>query len=264
VNLEILKKLPALARRYRAGEMTDAAFAALYFLHWQITREGAAFASRRHKADAKPNAAAWLAELDALSERALSERLHFYLTRYQFRSVVEGVPVALAQWLCGAWPLTLVEQPLSPGQMLARQARGSRAVTVIPDFPQLLQPVLTKPDAFVFFTHDLEHAYKFFHDRRLFRGQQHFFERIEHAWQAGAFSLFLNDKAFTQKFYYLVSDMNTHPMHSLQYLRAILVEHFLRAEGKGGCEALSEASQRKITEALCTLEFSDGAESAAA
>jgi hypothetical protein len=44
--------------------------------------------------------------------------------------------------------------------------------------------------------------------------------------------------------------MNTHPEHSRQYLRAILVEFYLRREQKGRKQPLSSATEQIMDEVM--------------
>jgi hypothetical protein len=164
--------------------------------------------------------------------------------------VIDNVPVALLQWLRGAWPLILREDIPKPLEVLRIQARGCRAVTVLTEYPRLRQSVLNKPDAYAFFLHDLEHAYKFFHSPALRAGQCVFFAVLEDAFDRGVFAPYFGDAEFTGKFHYLMSDMNTHPEHSRQYLRAILVEFYLRREQKGRKQALSSAAEQMLNEVM--------------
>jgi hypothetical protein len=137
-----------------------------------------------------------------------------------------------------------------PYEVLRMQAGGARAVTALTSPARLGKPVLHKPDAFAFFVHDLEHAYKFYFSPALHAGQRAFFTRLEAACDRGVFAPYLAEAEFTARFHYLMSDMNTHPEHSRQYLRAILVECHLRREGKTPAHALSPAAERAIEDVL--------------
>jgi hypothetical protein len=247
---ELLTRLPGLAERWRAGEFEAPVFAALYFLHWQIASHGRQFASRKNKSDSRPDAKEWLSVMETMNGEGLPRRLLDWLERYQFRGVIDNVPMALAQWLRGVWPLILHEDIPSPRDILRWQARGKRVVTVISDLPCLHAPVLNKADAFAFFLHDLEHAYKFFHSPPLRDGQREFFAMLEDAFDRGVFAPYFGDAEFTGKFHYLMSDMNTHPEHSRQYLRAILVEFYLRREQKAHKEPLSSAAEQMMDEVM--------------
>lgn len=191
-----------------------------------------------------------LAVLETEEGQGLRKHLLDWLERYQFRGVIGNVPVALVQWLRGAWPLIAREDAPAPLEMLRMQARGYRAVTILTEYPRLREPVLNKPDAFAFFVHDLEHACKFFHSPALCAGQCAFFAMLEDAVDRDVFAPYFTDVEFVTRFHYLMSDMNTHPEHSRQYLRAILVECHLRHERKGRREPLSSAAEQAIEEAM--------------
>lgn len=230
-----------------------AAFAALYFLHWQIAVHGQAFASRKRKDAPRPDASAWLAAIQTAEGEGPRNMLLDYLDRYQFRRVIANVPAALAQWLRGSWPLELRDDIPSPREILRAQARGMRPVTAITAYPRMLEPVLAKPNAFAFFLHDVEHSYKFFHSPALYAGQRAFFAVLDAAVDKGAFAPYLGDPVFVDKFNYLMSDMNTHPQHSRQYLRAILIEFYLRRDGKAPTAPLDQAAQRAINDAMSAV-----------
>ena len=243
---QLLRRLPGLAARWRAEEFAPAVFAALYFLHWQMAIHGRQFASRRRRNDARADMATWLAAMETKGGEALCAQLLDWLRRYQFRGVTANVPAALVQWLQGAWPLVLREDIPGPREVLRMQARGTRAVTALTSWPRMREPVLNKSDAFAFFLHDLEHAYKFFHSPVLHVGQRVFFTALEDAVDRGVFASYFGDAGFVDKFDYLMSDMNTHPEHSRQYLYAILIEFHLRRERKTPAAALSTSSERAI------------------
>jgi hypothetical protein len=247
---EFLRRIPALAQRWRAGEYETAVFAALYFLYWQMALHGRQFASRKNKGDPRPDADEWRSTMETAKGEGLRAHLLDWLARYQYRGVINNVPVALLQWLRGAWPLILREDVPEPLEVLRMQARGCRAVTVLTEYPRLCQPVLQKSDAFAFFLHDLEHAWKFFHSPALRAGQCAFFTVLENAFDRGVFTPYFGDAGFTGKFHYLMSDMNTHPEHSRQYLRAILVEYYLHREQKGRRQALSSAAESLMEEVM--------------
>ncbi len=245
-------ELSRLAIRWRAGDLEAAVFASLYFLHWQTATHGEAFASRKRKSDRRPTA--WTAALGTADGSALRELLLHYLDRYQFRDVIANVPVALSQWLHGAWRLELREDVPSPRDVLRAQARGTRQITAITASARLFEPVLHKPNAFAFFLHDVEHAYKFFYSPALYAGQRAFFTALEAALDRGVFAPYFDDPTFVDKFQYLMSDMNTHPQHARQYLRAILIERYLRAEGKMPTAPLSMTAEREIDDAMHCVE----------
>jgi hypothetical protein len=252
-GFELLEKIPRLASRWRDSEIDAPVFAGLYFLAWQLAIHGRRFAARRDRADRRPDAVACAAILEMTSAPELRACLLDCFERYQFRGISAGVPVVLAQWLRGVWPLVLREDIPSPLEILRLQAAGTRAVTALTACERLRAPVLHKPDAFAFFVHDLEHAYKFFFSPELHAGQRAFFTRLAAACDQGVFAPYLDDADFVERLHYLMSDMNTHPEHSRQYLHAILVEAHLRREGKTPAEALNPAAERAIERVMRAL-----------
>jgi hypothetical protein len=233
--------------------MPDAVFAALYFLHWQMTRHGSRFAARTASSDARPDVGQWQRHIDAADAEVLPELLAGLLARYQFRGIKPGVTIALGAWSRNEWKLVLRADIPTPLEVLRMQTSGARPVTVLTDPQRMLRPVLTKPDGFAFMLHDLEHAYKFFHDRRLHTLQRALFFALAVAVERGLFADYLCENEFRARFDYLVSDMNTHPLHSLHYLRAILVDYYSRRELGGLRGPLSVHARADIARVLRAL-----------
>lgn len=247
--------IATLTADWRAGELSGAAFAGLYFLHWQMDTYGRRFAARRFKHDARPDAAQWLAELAESHGAARIQCLLRYFERYQFLGVIPNVNIALVEWLHGRWPLVLCEHVPLPAEVLDLQVRGLRPVTLICDADRARRPVLRKPNALAFMTHDLEHAWKFFHAPRLHELQRGLFAVLQTAQRRGVFAAYARETEFRTRFDYLISDMNTHPVHSLQYLRAILVEFHLRAGHVEATGLLSPAAHSNVAHTLRQLEL---------
>ncbi len=250
-------KLKHSVARWRAGEISDAAYAALYFLHWQVASHGKRFASRRDRNVPRPDPDAWFEETAAIDAQATDRYLLRYFGRYQFLGIIGNVPAALGAWLRREWPLTLCEHIPSPDDVLRMQVAGTRPVTLLSGWPRMQAPVLSKPNAFAFMVHDLEHAWKFYHDPEMHREQREFFRLLCESSDAGRFDAYLPDSVFKAKFDYLSSDMNTHTMHASQFLRAILVEFHLRQEGLRDPGSLSLAAREAVSVLLADLLGAD-------
>jgi hypothetical protein len=259
-------QLPRLAARWSAGQLADAEYAAAYFLVWRIAVHGRRFASRRSKSDPRPDPAAWLAELESTDGAALRASLIRWFGNYHFLEIIPNVPAAFFGWLRDGWPLKLLTGIPAPLEVLALQAAGNRPVTVIGSWPRASRPVLAKADGCHFLVHDLEHAWKFFHDPALHAAQRRLFGLLLQAVDAGLFAPYRGDPAFAAQFDYVASDMNTHPVHSLRYLAAVLIECLLRREGKSVKEPLSPGGEQEMAEFLAELgrlwEFPEPARSA--
>lgn len=243
-------RLSVLAARHRGGDLDDATYAAAYFLAWQIALHGRRCASRQSKTDPRPDPDAWLAALDGADGAALAATLMRGCERYRFLGVIPNVPAALLAWLRGDWPLTLAGRIPSSEEVLAMQAAGTRPVTVVADYARARKPVLTKANGFAFLVHDLEHAWKFFHDPRSHRAQRRFFGLLRESVGRGVFEPYRADPLFAERFAYLMSDMNTHVVHSLRFLAAVLIECLLRREGKTPREALSPGAEAELVALL--------------
>lgn len=242
--------------RWQEGKIGEAAYAASYFLLWQMDRHGARFASRQQRCSHRPDERLWREQLLPAHGKALDELLIGWLSDARFYKIIPSVPIALRNWILGHWPLTLLTHIPTPQEVLAMQIQGTRPVTVISEFPRALHPVLGKADGFEFLVHDLEHAWKFFHDTPEHYGQRHFFRLLQRALGAGHFTSYLHDAVFAEKFDYLISDMNTHPVHGLRYFHAVLVECLLRREGKGLREPLSMGAKQEIIQLILQLASS--------
>jgi len=246
------ERIAHLVRRRRSAELGDAAYASLYFLCWQSAIHGKRCVARKYKHNPRPDPLAWWNELHGLEGEEARGRLLHCLQRYGFLGVIANVPAALCAWLRNSWHLTLCEHIPSPEEVLVMQVRGTRPVTILSHYPRLLLPVLNKANAYAFMVHDLEHAYKYFNDPNIHQRQKHFFTAIEQVLRRGILDGYRRDALFADKLAYLISDMNTHVVHSLQFLRAILIEHHLRSERKPPRAVLSVAARDQI-EAICSL-----------
>jgi hypothetical protein len=239
--------------RWHEGKISGAAYAASYFLLWQMDRHGARFASRRHRCSHRPDERLWREHLLSAHGKALDESLIDWLGDARFFRIIPSVPIALRSWVLEDWPLILLTRIPSPLEVLGMQIQGTRPVTVISEFPRAVQPVLGKANGFEFLIHDLEHAWKFFHDPTEHQAQRHFFRLLQRAHEAGHFTAYLHDAIFAEKFDYLISDMNTHPVHGLRYFHAVLVECLLRREGKSLREPLSPGAKQEIIQLIRQL-----------
>jgi hypothetical protein len=258
MNVETARDLLYWRTRWRAGEIAAADYAGIYFLSWQMAMFGRRFAARKNRHDDKPDLQSWRDALAVAHPIALRSLLVSYFSRYQFTAISSDVSAALCAWLEGRWALELREEIPSAAEVLASQAMGRRPVTLESKYPRMMEPMLHKANAFEFMVHDLEHGYKFFHDAALYEAQRTFFRNLSRVVSDGYFTAHCGDPVFAEKFRYLMSDMNTHPQHSGQYLRAILIEHYLTIEGRPLTGALSDESQRALARDLSFVSVNNG------
>ncbi len=167
-----------------------------------------------------------LAEHGVLLTERLRERLigvngwRELVRRFQLKGVREDSRLGLLGWLDARYPLHLTHNPPTPEEMLSLQCRGERVVTL---HLEDNGPIGRHAGPFEFLLHDLEHAHKFFGDRS-FPGQKRFFNLLQEALEAGVFTELSRDRGFAVEFEYLMADMNSHPLHLMKYLKAIVLE----------------------------------------
>lgn len=116
----------------------------------------------------------------------------------------------------------------SPYELLKIQARGQRVITFEENFLLWDQLIYEHRDVLSFWLHDLVHAAEFFQDDLQKTHQIYFYRWIELLSADSSLERFLNDFLSIEKnrsrFEYLISDMNSHPLHLIKTFRAILDE----------------------------------------
>ncbi len=141
------------------------------------------------------------------------EEVSFFLKSQKIPRLSQRAQIALSKWIDGEWPIVLSSKIPSPQEMLEVQAQGKRVVSWLPD---IKGPILDKKDNWEFMLHDLMHAERFFYSPDLYKAQVGFF-----CWlKKQALDLSGNE------WDYLRSDMNTHPLHAVQFLK-----HLIDCEG---------------------------------
>lgn len=184
---------------WQMGKLTDGDMAAHFFLYYHELKY--------------PN--------KKLKEALLNlEKPSDLLDKFVFKKVKSKALVALKKWCRGEWNLKLISTIPSPYEVLHYQALGIRPVTI--KLQDELESILHKDDCLEFFLHDLEHAYMFFYDEDLKKMQTKFFKSVEKSLETDLWNSYLQDKEFKERFYYLISDMNTHEEHYRHYLNSML------------------------------------------
>lgn len=138
-------------------------------------------------------------------------------------------------------------------EMLSLQSNGSRYITI--DFESASNGnfIDDKRDAFEFVLHDLEHAYCFFKKEYDYERQIDFFSSIQRNYHMLKPILNESDE-FRKDFEYCISDMNSHPEHLIQYLKAILVKYFLVKNNKSEKSYLSSDEQIPMNEIMNAIQ----------
>jgi len=140
----------------------------------------------------------------------------------RFRGLPEAVPRTLMAWASGRFPLRLYFHELAADEVLELQSQGHRCVSLLLSVPEILQFEHEGRDFLSFLIHDLEHADHMMKDPVSFARQVRFSEWM---WN---FRRHLTCTSMSlqqmQRFEYIAADMNSHFVHLLKTLKALLDE----------------------------------------
>ncbi|MBV2167884.1 MAG: hypothetical protein KUL82_04170 [Bdellovibrio sp.] len=161
-----------------------------------------------------------------------------------WRSIPLSVARSLASWQSGRYPLILLTSVPSPEEVLEMQAQGQRCISMLIEEEQLSTFVNEGRDVLGFIVHDLIHADHFFAHPEKAQAQVHFCQKLRIVITLPEIQkMFLQDPTFTGEFHYLMSDMNSVPLHLLKTLKAILLGYFKRRAHLPMLSSLSASSE---------------------
>lgn len=146
-----------------------------------------------------------------------------------WRSIPLAVPKSIICWRDHIYPLDLLVTLPLPEEVLAMQAQGRRCISMLIEKEQILNFVEEGRDVLGFIVHDLIHADHFFADPEKARAQIEFCKRLREIASFSSIQQMLEkDESFRREFHYLMSDMNSVPLHLLKTLKAILLGFYKR------------------------------------
>jgi len=176
-----------------------------------------------------------LYSMNIVCSRRQLERLENYASilelfqSYYFRGVVLDSHEGLVGWMEKRYPLIFRRDIPTPDEMLTIQCEGRRYVTLLTKDHEQFVRYGRHQDACAFLLHDFEHAHKFFGDPQSHHGQVQVFRRLQQT--LPLFARWQTDEQFTKDLDYLKSDMNSHPVHLIKYLKAIVLSAEMRQTG---------------------------------
>lgn len=142
------------------------------------------------------------------------------------------------------YPLRISETIPTPKELLQLQISGQRVITLNEDCELWPTNNYSGRDFLGFVMHDLIHADHFFLDPEHRDGQLGFFKFIENILEDNLLNELLFQETFKSGFEYIISDMNSHPVHLFQTLHALLfTENHDEAVSKAGWETWVRKSQ---------------------
>lgn len=120
------------------------------------------------------------------------------------------------------YPLIITEKNPAPYELLQIQISGQRVISLNEDCESWLVNNYSGRDFLGFIMHDLIHADHFFRDPKHRDGQLGFFKFIQNILTDENLNQLLFRESFKNGFDYIISDMNSHPVHLIQTLHALL------------------------------------------
>ena len=172
-----------------------------------------------------------------------------FLNNYSFRYLPTSIREVLLLNFIEEEKLILKTDIPTSKEMLSMQAKGKRYITI--DFSKAIAGNLVddKRDAFEFVLHDLEHAYCFFKKENEYEKQILFYKSIQTNYHLLE-PLTKENTQFKEDLEYCISDMNSHPDHLLNYLKAILIKYFLWKNNKQPDGRLTESELIPLNEII--------------
>ena len=124
------------------------------------------------------------------------------------------------------YPITVLDYEPSPRELLKIQCEGRRIITFKSDYSNWPTQMFGHRDPLSFWLHDCIHAEHFFSQPENFVSQLGFYKFVADAHAANCWPELSQNPRFEGDFSYLISDMNSHPLHLFKTLKAITDIHF--------------------------------------
>jgi hypothetical protein len=120
------------------------------------------------------------------------------------------------------YPLQIIQHVPTPKELLQFQLSQKRVISFNEDFSSWSTTLYHGRDFLSFIIHDLIHADHFFATDRHRAGQLGFYRCIEMILESYELTELLKFSSFEEAFEYIISDMNSHPVHLFKTLQARL------------------------------------------
>ena len=179
--------------------------------------------------------------------------IDFFCT-HSWRSIPYSVARSLCEWHNGLYDLKLLTTIPSVEEVLEMQAQGRRCVSMLISAEEIQNFVLEGRDVLGFIVHDLIHADHFFHHRENALAQIQFSQKLVILRQFTVTDQMMQlDFKFRDELHYLMSDMNSVPLHLLKTLKAVVLGYFKRRDQVEMNAVLSSQSEAEFRDVLETL-----------
>jgi len=151
--------------------------------------------------------------------------LSSFLNQMRFRGIPDSAQQALLKWLEQHYPLTLVFHIPTTSEVFALQKQGKRCISFLKEAKDLTE-LHHERDAISFIIHDLVHAHEFYASPQRARQQIGFYHWLDNIQENPALlALQAECPEFSQRWEYVLSDMNAYCGHLLKTLHAAFSLH---------------------------------------
>ncbi len=138
------------------------------------------------------------------------------------KAIPDSCVRSLVQMTNLTYPLEVIEHVPTPVELLTYQLQGRRVISFNEDYLSWPTALYHGRDFLSFMIHDLIHADHFFLSAKNRCGQLGFYRCLEMIFEDVYLYKLLLDKEFKSAFEYIISDMNSHPLHLFKTLQARL------------------------------------------
>lgn len=159
------------------------------------------------------------------------QKLDQNISFFNFINVIKIKPLpeivlqSLVNIFTHSYPIAILNYEPSPQELLTIQTKSYRIITFEPDFTQWPRTLYGSRDPLSFWLHDCIHAEHFFAHPAQMQMQTGFYRFVHTALKFNFLDSHKLSTEFHSAFNYLISDMNTHPLHLLKTFKAILDIH---------------------------------------
>jgi hypothetical protein len=141
----------------------------------------------------------------------------------KIKAVPDSALRSLACMTDQIYPLQILKYVPSPAELLQFQLEDKRIISFNEDFESWSTTLYHGRDFLSFMIHDLIHADHFFSNSANRSGQLGFYQCVKLILQDESLKNLLENPSFNDGFEYIISDMNSHPIHLFKTLHARIV-----------------------------------------
>jgi hypothetical protein len=161
-------------------------------------------------------------EIRRPSKISSSLNIFDFLNSYRVKALPETCFRSLCFIVDDHYPLDLVDGEVQPLELLKIQISGRRVVALNERVEEWAGSLYAGRDYLGFILHDLIHADHFFSSSVYRAGQLGFYKFALAIFSLSSVQKLLEDSKFKEGFEYIISDMNSHPLHLFQTLHSLL------------------------------------------